>query len=63
MITKTEHHDEIATLLREDTLPPDVIAKLGLPDDDEGWDEVAGVMNVLAWTDKAEYQATLRSDR
>jgi len=60
---KTEHHDEIVTLLREHVQPPEVIKKLGLGDDDEGWDEVAGVMDVLAWTDKAEYQATLRSDR
>jgi len=60
---KTEHHDEIAMLLREDVEPPEVIKKLGLPDDDEGWDEVAGVMNVLEWIDRAEYQATLRSDR
>jgi len=60
---KTEHHDEIARLLIEKTLPSDVIVKLGLPDDDEGWDEVAGVMNVLEWIDEHEYKAMLRSDR
>ena len=61
---KTDYRPEIEALLKEGLWIPDIVAKLGLPDDDEGWDRVVSVIeDPLSWIDEHEYLAMIRSDR
>jgi len=55
---------EIRALVNEHTPLPMVIAKLGLGDDDDGWDEIVNAMDDPAsWMEEQDYLMTIRSDR
>lgn len=55
---------EIRALVNERTPLPMVIAKLGLGDDDDGWDEIVNAIDDPAsWMEEQDYLMTIRSDR